>query len=562
MKIFDTIKATVSLEELFSVLWVNYRRHWQIGYLMERWKPTNGWRCNFAEWIVSDFSNKWRPSWDLIKFTKEFLSLPDNNEALKFFSERFNIKLDYKMEKKAYDLIKEKWDNLPWLNQEQKDYLHSRWITTDIARNNWWFICLPIRTVNWQIISLQSRNIDTTSSLRYRVEKNSDSDWLFIEWLNKDEKKLIVVEWMTDFLSIRQYTTNVVWLFNSSSEGQLRAIKELSNIYSIYFIPDNDEAWKVTIDKLRALWVRFNLFNLDDYWVKDSNELITSFNIWEWILEAIYMDSQRPPSNIRLAVDKAKVYRQMYKDNWWKLWFPTWYKYIDELTWWIIKWKTYLVMAFSNVWKTRFAYSLIRWMLREKKKIQFYSLEVDTWMLIIELLSSVYQMSREEVLDKIDNFNLDEIEQYVEIYDHIRSMDDIERNIMETKPDVAIIDFVQNIENKWMEYEKMTDIALRIQKIGILSWTSMISLSQVNNESRFTDWNTMSPKWSWALFASSDVIISLWAKEWEKFLTITKNKFWPAWTTFMLEVDYAKSIFNMSPDIWERLDVKKSFKSL
>jgi hypothetical protein len=141
-------------------------------------------------------------------------------------------------------------------------------------------------------------------------------------------------------------------------------------------------------------------------------------------------------------------------------------------------------------------------------------------------------------------------------------MDDIERNIMETKPDVAIIDFVQNIESKWQEYEKITDIALRIQKIGILSWTSIISLSQVNNESRFTDWNTMSPKWSWALFASSDVIISLWAKEWEKFLTITKNKFWPAWTTFMLEVDYSKSIFNMSPDVWERLDIKKSFKSL
>jgi hypothetical protein len=57
-------------------------------------------------------------------------------------------------------------------------------------------------------------------------------------------------------------------------------------------------------------------------------------------------------------------------------------------------------------------------------------------------------MSREDVLDKIDNFNLDEIEEYVEIYDHVRSMDDIERNIMETKPDVAIIDFVQNIESK------------------------------------------------------------------------------------------------------------------
>jgi hypothetical protein len=115
---------------------------------------------------------------------------------------------------------------------------------------------------------------------------------------------------------------------------------------------------------------------------------------------------------------------------------------------------------------------------------------------------------------------------------------------------VAFIDFVQNIEHWGQEYEKMTEIALRIQKLAILTWTTIISLSQVSNESRFSEGNDMMPKGSWALFASSDVIFSLWGREWSKYLTITKNKFWQAGINFDLLADYPTSSFSLLELEW------------
>ena len=123
--------------------------------------------------------------------------------------------------------------------------------------------------------------------------------------------------------------------------------------------------------------------------------------------------------------------------------------------------------------------------------------------------------------------------------------------IRNDKPDIAIIDFIQNIEQPWREYDKMTEIALRIQKLAILTGTTIVQLSQVANESRFADGNSILPKGSWALFASSDVIFTLWAREGKKFLTLSKNKFWPVWQDFILEIDYWKSDFKMTEDVLE-----------
>jgi hypothetical protein len=127
----------------------------------------------------------------------------------------------------------------------------------------------------------------------------------------------------------------------------------------------------------------------------------------------------------------------------------------------------------------------------------------------------------------------------------------IEAKITNSKADIVFIDFVQNIEHKWDEYSKTTDIAIRLQKSWILTWKTLINLSQVNNESRFAEWSNIQPKWSWALFASSDVIFSLWSREWNRFLTISKNKYWPAWINFILNVDYRTSTFNLAEDIAE-----------
>lgn len=551
----------INFESILQKLWIRYVKKWNNANLYHDWRLTWWLVADLSRGFVTDFSEKNRPQWDRIKFTQEYLKITSERATIEWFEENFNIKNTYSKTNtmKLDNPIKDKFNNLPWISKEQEEYLLTRWINSellwDIIRDYKWNIALPISSLD-NIKSIQSRSIKEWWS-RYYIEWNTDSDWLFIHWLDSSKSALIVVEWFTDFLTLRQYTTNVVWLVNAKNEEQIKMIKHLGHKYKIFFIPDNDEAWNVTIEKFNSLWIKFNQLKLIDYWVKDINELAVKFGFWKELLEIIFLESERSKTTLSLAMDKAKWYHKLYKENDWHLWFSSWYKYIDKYTDWIIKWKTYLVMAFSNLWKTRFAYSLARNCLLLKKRVHFYSLEVDSWMLFLEIVWVIKWMTKQEVMNNIDNIDIKDYEDYLEVYDDIRSLEAIERNVMNEKPDVIFIDFVQNIEHNWSEYEKMTEIALRLQKLAIMTWTTIISLSQVWNESRFLEWSMIMPKWSWALFASSDVIFSLRSKEWEKYFTISKNKYWPANKTFWLNIDYEKSIFNMSEDFEEIQPVKK-----
>jgi hypothetical protein len=115
-------------------------------------------------------------------------------------------------------------------------------------------------------------------------------------------------------------------------------------------------------------------------------------------------------------------------------------------------------------------------------------------MLFIELIGAVFGIQKDDVMKKLDTLDISQIEDYISLHDNIRSMEAIERDIIANKPDVAIIDFVQNIESSGSEYEKLSDIALRIQKLAILTGTTIIPLSQVGNESRFAEGTNIMPK--------------------------------------------------------------------
>lgn len=522
--------------------------------LYDRGQPTWGWRGDLVKGIFNDFSWKDRPSWDRLDFVCWYLNC-DKKNWIKWFEDTFKIKWEnMKSSKPSLSPLKDKWNSLPWLNPTQIEYLKARAIyeVGDWVRDNNWNVCVPIVNIDGVIKSFQSRNINDEAWSRYYVEKSTDSDWVFLNWLDPSKKAIIVVEGLTDYLSLRQYTTNVVGLVNAKNTHQIDIIKELSRRYTIYFSPDNDEAWLTTISKFRDAWIKFNLFKLETYWVKDINEALVNYWLWEEILTIIFSESEKPLSNLRSALNKAKEYKRLYEENWGKLWFPTGQELIDKYTDWFIKWKVYLIIWYSNQGKTRFAYSFIQSLIAQKKKIAFFSLEVDVGMLYLELIGAITWKTKQEIMVDLDNWSdyISEIEEYVEVYDDIRKLDDIEAQIKKNSYDVVFIDFVQNIEQPWDEYARTTEIAIRLQKLAILSWTTLINLSQVNNESRFAEGANIQPKGSWALFASSDVILSLWGREWTKFLTIAKNKYWQAWVNFIINPDYARSIFRLAEDFW------------
>ena len=552
----------IDLELILQKLWIRYKRKWHTLSFYDKWQLTDWWKADIVKWIITDFTGKERASWDRIDFVCQYFWI-NKRQSIQWYIDNFNIKVEKR--NNTNNPIRERWDNLPLITDEQKLYLANRWINSELVdiKDLNWYIALPIRWDAWNIKSIQSRNIKDDYWPRYKVLANTDSDWLFYYWIDLNKKYLIVAEWMTDFLSLRQYDTNIVWLINAKNDYQIDIIKQMSAKYEIYFIPDNDEAWLITIEKFKSKWISFNHFHLENYWAKDINEVMVNYWLWEQILEIILTESESPPSNLKLALNKAKEYKRLYEKNWWMLWFPTGYPLLDKYISWFIMWKSYLIMAYSNQWKSRFAYALLKNMIEQKKKVIFFSLEVDVWMLYLEILWALTKKTKEEILLDLDAHDIKEIEKYIEVYDDIRSLEAISNKIQSSNADVVFIDFVQNIEHKWDEYSKMTDVAIQLQKNWILTGKTLVNLSQVNNESRFAEWTNIQPKGSGALFASSDVIFSLWARDGNRFLTLSKNKYWPAWINFLLNVDYKTSTFNIAEDVAEEaISIKPKYNKI
>lgn len=62
-------------------------------------------------------------------------------------------------------------------------------------------------------------------------------------------------------------------------------------------------------------------------------------------------------------------------------------------------------------------------------------------------------------------------------------MTEIEEYTQTKKPDVIFIDFIQNVRcSGKSEYERMTEIAFRIQQLAIKNNIAIFDLSQVSNE--------------------------------------------------------------------------------
>jgi hypothetical protein len=115
-------------------------------------------------------------------------------------------------------------------------------------------------------------------------------------------------------------------------------------------------------------------------------------------------------------------------------------------------------------------------------------------------------------------------------------------------PDIVFIDFIQNIQEKWNEVEKMTTIAQELQQLAITTWISFFNLSQANNESRFKWWEDIQPKWSGAIFASSDIIFSLRKEAGSLYYNIIKNKYWPAFKKFLVIPNETYTSFQMTEE--------------
>ena len=164
---------------------------------------------------------------------------------------------------------------------------------------------------------------------------------------------------------------------------------------------------------------------------------------------------------------------------------------------------------------------------------------------------NLYRQPYYSILKWEYDINLDHFSK-LHLYDNVHTFKEIEKLAEEIQPDIIFIDFIQSINHDWAsEYEKTTNLAIDMQKLAIDKNITIFSLSQVNNASRNSDSTAITLKWSWALFASSDVIFTLYRENGVLKLSIMKNKFWKANITFDMQIDFNLwwiTLFENTPD--------------
>lgn len=249
---------------------------------------------------------------------------------------------------------------------------------------------------------------------------------------------------------------------------------------------------------------------------------------------------------------------EIAKERWDKpLWFETWIQTIDKHCEWLQAGTVMTINAYSNTGKSKLSYFICNNILKQWKRIVYLSLEVTAEKVLLNLLSNWYKKDYNTIAkwrEMIDFWAYYDIcSKQLEIIDNIFDIDELVRYTELSKPDVLIIDFLQNISQKWStsEYERLTSIAMQIQKLAIKNNIAILDLSQISNEGTNYKVGWMIPsKWSGALVASSDVGLMLYKRDDQLKLAIAKNKFWQNSIETTLEVDFSKWNF---VDRWESI---------
>lgn len=285
----------IPFQQVFNVLGIKTFKKWFWSFGIEwEWKRTDGYVLNERENLVNDFSGK-RPRGDVIKFVQEYLKL-EFPEAVDWCGKTFNLKSEIKMETKTFK---------PIIAVETKDnatkYLESRGISMQklstvvkVARQktmgkdvrfDWECIACEMKDMKGKTVGVQYRSIE------WKAFYTDGNDGFFYQFTWDIRKKnLFVVEWMTDFLSLRQYTPSVIGIKSSQTpidNDFKRFVEKFDNIYLLF---DNDQSGKNAKDRFKSIVTGTRIYEI--VWDEkiDVNDLCNE--LWLELIDWIISNSE------------------------------------------------------------------------------------------------------------------------------------------------------------------------------------------------------------------------------------------------------------------------------
>ncbi len=531
---------SLPIKDVIDRIWLEYT-WWPTEFkLKEDWGITSWWTFNIAKNISKDFS-KDRPNGNCFWIVKESFNLTDT-ETYKRFEENF-WNPDMGKTKKSISQI---WNWLWDLEYEQIKYLTSRFIDYELVK---W----SVKNYNGSIacmiydgelpMGINCRRIGNIDKAhRFVSVPWYPTNWIYRGEIDKKDKNIYVVEWLIDFLTLKQVTSNVIGLKSADCwyRDVLRYAKEWFNIY---VVKDSDESWNKIVKQLN--WISFKLLNPAsmDPGAKDINDLAKLLEGVDMILPII-----QEHSSFVTPIDW--IFDEMYWEQeiiqkQWKLWFDWPFPFYDASCSGVVPWRLYMIWAYSNTWKSKFAYYHSQRFLKYWKKVCFLTLEdwrTDVLREIVYSHDNVWMYEwKWGYRTKKENF------QNLVIRDDLYHIKDIVTYIESIDSDIVFIDYVQNIQASWSMYEKNADIATALQRLATSTNKVVFALSQVSNEQKRTwqeEWINL--KGAGEYFASSHYVFWLnWNDQISRLeLRIHKTKGWRKdWMVHTFEVDYSKNQF-------------------
>lgn len=426
--IIEQIKA-IPFQAVFESFWI---QTYNVGSntlgIIYEWQKTDGYRLNTAKNFVNDFSGKERPRWDVISFLKQILN-QDFSEVLEYCKSNFSITYHEKPEPsysyqsntpmntniltknksstpetttKQLKSVKHLWESFnAEFDTAQIDYIESRGIefekVKDIIRNNHGKIAMSIQNERGEIINIQSRTIDVDSKNRFELISGMPSKGLFYDKIDREKKEIIVVEWLFDFLSLRQYDTNVVGIVSATS-GLEKITAFHNKWYTITFVPDTDKAGQGVVKKIKELLPEFYLMDLACNGCKDINEYLIKSGAKNEIInhiqdmrEHIKSDTYRPEiQRPNLSIQEVK-FQQHFKHIWYEESLKkghnellatninnviSWgWEEFDQKLWYLIGGRLYLIGGSTWTWKSTFLNQVAYNVAKQGFRVVRYSLE-------------------------------------------------------------------------------------------------------------------------------------------------------------------------------------------
>jgi len=525
----------IPILEVVECVWLQTFKKNSNEFWIYEWSEMTGWRSVATDLnIVKDFTGKWRAEWWPFWFVASYLKKTDHDTFL-WFEDKFPSSKPNKVSALSIR------NSLQGLDDKCKEYLKSRGIEYDKVSDcvKWYNGAIACMVYNWWMpTGINARTLNTDHKKRFTAYPWLSTNGIYQSQLDKSKDYIYVVEWLIDFLTLRQYETNVVWL--KSAESGIEDIIRLAREYKVICIFDNDEAGKITMEKLSSIKYRYFNWNCEES-IKDFKDFNDLHGMW-WYITIDYVNSNLlSDTPIMRTIDKFRERQKILKERW-KLGIDWPYEIYNETSW-VVAGKVYTIGAFSNTGKSKFAYSNASRFIQKWYKVLYVSVEESEEDMFGNILATMYEQSINRLWDI--KINEKDFENLV-LSDSAKTIVEIDDLVKLHKPDLLFIDYAQWLQAKWWSiYEKQASIALWIQQIAIQNKIIVFSLSQLANDTmrEMKKWveamDTITLKWAGEYYSASDVIFMLTRSEyndWNLVLSIQKNKLWRRWWMYDMDI--------------------------